>query len=78
MDQTAWEVWQAGQKDPAYRLLLEQMTALEERFEVVMGSQDQEMQDVRHLLFLCSEREFFKAFRIPESNDTLIFIDPNG
>ena len=45
MDQTAWEVWQAGQKDPAYRLLLEQMTALEERFEAVMGSQDQEMQD---------------------------------
>ena len=40
-----WEIWQAGQCDPAYKELFQQMYPLEERFEAVMASQDDDIQD---------------------------------
>ena len=45
MDQKVWEIWKAGQNDPAYQLLYQQMYPLEERFETVMSQQDDFVRD---------------------------------
>ena len=45
MEGLVWEIWQAGQHDPAYQQLFQQMYSLEERFEAVMGSQADDIQD---------------------------------
>ena len=45
MEGLVWEIWQAGQRDPAYQELFQQMYPLEERFEAVMASQDDDVRD---------------------------------
>ena len=45
MEGLVWEIWQAGQRDPAYQQLFQQMYPLEERFEAVMASQDDDVRD---------------------------------
>ena len=70
MDQRAWKVWQAGQKDPQYAELYRQMYALERRFEETMLRLDYEARDVvmdyvmhceamswRMLEFACEQKE---------------------
>ncbi len=46
MDKRAWAVWTAGQADPAYARLYQQMYALEARFEEVVSRLDDQTQDV--------------------------------
>ena len=70
MDKRVWEVWQAGQKDPRYAALYQQMFELERRFEETMFRLDDEARDVimdyvmqcetmswRMLEFACEQKE---------------------
>lgn len=70
MDKRAWAIWQAGQKDPQYAELYQQMFELERRFEETMLRLDLEARDVvmdyvmqceamswRMLEFACEQKE---------------------
>lgn len=70
MDKRTWAVWQAGQKDPQYAALYQQMYELERRFEETMLRLDYDARDVvmdyvmhceamswRMLEFACEQNE---------------------
>ena len=46
MEKRVWAVWQAGQEDPQYAALYQQMFELERRFEETLLRLDYEARDV--------------------------------
>ena len=41
-----WKIWEAGQRDPEYARMLEEIRILENKYEAVLGTLSTEQQDV--------------------------------
>ena len=44
--QHIWKIWEAGQKDPQYQAMLEEIRILEKKYEAVLQTLDADQQNI--------------------------------